>query len=115
MGYKPMSYRYLGRALLIFIVLLFYSDAAPAFESIFRLPCTIAYSGQPPIETSCELQRSVSQGLLVEKIKTPNGRVFIIQNDKSDAEAWYLNRQRAAKTSDQPITCYQSQQVKLCL
>lgn len=110
-----MSCCFLGRALPIFVALLFYSDAAPAFESLFRLPCTIAYSGQPPIETNCELQRSKSQGQLVEKIKTPNGRIFIIQNDKSDAEAWYLDRQRAAKTSDQPITCYQNQQVKLCL
>lgn len=99
-----MSYRLLGRALPIFVVLLFYSDAAPAFESLFRLPCTIAYSGQPPIETNRELQRSISQGLLVERIKTPNGRVFIIQNDESDAKEWYLDRQQATKTSDQPIT-----------
>jgi hypothetical protein len=110
-----MSYRSLGRALPIFIVLLFYSNTAPAFETRFTLPCTITYSGQPPIETSCELQRSMSQGLLVEKIKTPNGKVFIIQNDQSDAEEWYLDHQRAAEISDQPITCYQNQQVKLCL
>lgn len=110
-----MSYRLLRRALPIFVALLFYSDPAPGFESLFRLPCTIAYSGQPPIETSCELQRSISQGLLVDKIKTPNGRIFIIQNDKSNAEEWYLDHQRAAEISDQPITCYQNQQVKLCL
>ena len=102
-------------ALPITIVSLFYTHAASAFEATFELPCMISYNGQPPISTRCITSVSISQGVTVEKVKTPNGRMFIIKNNQSDIDEWYLNSERAVKTSDEPNTCYKNQQVEVCL
>ena len=91
------------------------SDTALAFEATFKLPCMIVYAGKLPISTLCIASISMSNGMTIEKVKTPNDRTFIIENDKPGMGAWYLDHERAVKVSDEPNTCYQNQQVKICL
>lgn len=102
-------------ALSITMVSLFCTNDAFAFEATFKLPCTISYHSKPEIATFCIVNISVSQGVMVERVKTPNGRAFIIANDNTQVDEWYLNHERAVKVSDEPSACYQNQQVKICL
>ena len=101
-------------ALPLAMVSLFYANEAPAFKSTFKLPCMIFYTGKSPIATNCLADISDSQGVIVETVKTQNGHEFLIEKDNSSTQRWYLNRQ-PAMISDEPNTCYQNQEVKLCL
>jgi hypothetical protein len=110
-----MSHQRLGTALPIFAVLLFCGDAARAFEAESKLPCLISYDGKPSIEVTCLVTIRISKGIVVETAQTPNGRIFIIANDKSDSNKWYLDHVTAMKTSGEPISCYRNDRVQICL
>ena len=101
-------------ALLIATVSLFYANAASAFKSTFKLPCMLSYNGEPPISTHCVMSIDASQRAVVEIVSTANGRRFIIESHKADIDEWYLDHERAVKVSDEPITCYENREVKLC-
>lgn len=105
----------LGTAFLIFAILLFCSGAAPSFEGKFKLPCMISYNGQQSLVVECMVTINISDGHVVELAETPNGRSFIITNDKFDASKWYLDHETAVKTSDEPDPCYRNDRVKVCL
>lgn len=105
---------WLNTALPVIIALLCYTNAALAFDAIFKLPCSISYNGKPPITTDCTASIRMSQEVVVATIKTPNGKTFNIENNISDIDEWYLNHERAEKVSEEPNTCYQNQQVKIC-
>jgi hypothetical protein len=109
-----MSHRRLGPASIIFTILLFYSGVATAFEAEFRLPCMIDYRGKPEIVVTCLVRIHISKEIAVETVKTPNGGTFIIENDKSDTNKWYLDHATAVKTSDEPISCYRNDRVQIC-
>jgi len=101
-------------ALLIATVSLVCANAASAFKSTFKLPCLLSYNGEPPISTRCVVSIDASQRAVVEIVSTANGRRFIIENHKADIDRWYLDHKRAIKVSDEPITCYENHEVKLC-
>ncbi len=101
-------------ALLIATVSLLYPNAASAFKSTFKLPCMLSYNGKPPISTHCVASIDVSQRAVVEIVSTANGRRFIIENHKADIDEWYLDHERAVRISDEPITCYENREIKLC-
>ena len=86
-----------------------------AFDATYNLPCIVDYNGKPPITTSCLTDINNSRGTIVETIKTHNGKSFIIENNKSDDHEWYIDRKPAERISEEPYTCYQSREVKLCL
>jgi hypothetical protein len=103
------------RALAIPLVLYLSCTTAEAgSQSLFRLPCTISYDGRASIATNCMLTSSMSQGSMVQRVQTPNGKTFILENDPSDNGKWYLDHEPAVKISEEPNPCYQNQQVKLC-
>ena len=54
---------------------------------------------------------SMSQGML-RIVKTPDGKIFRIENDNTGK--WLLNRKRAIKTSDEPHPCYRNPEVEIC-
>ena len=89
-----------------------YVHAAPASKSTFRLPCMIVYDEQTPISTNCLITVELSGDVMIEKVTTGNGRSFKIE--KRNSAQWYLNHQTAIKISDEPNTCYQNRQVKVC-
>jgi hypothetical protein len=47
--------------------------------------------------------------------KTPNGKTFVIENDKFDASKWYLDHGAAVETSGEPLHCYRNDRVQVCL
>ena len=98
----------------ILLVVLSYTHALAGSESLFKLPCTISYNGNPPIETNCIVRSSMSQGFMVDTVQTPNGKTFILENDQSDTDKWYLNHQAAVKVSGEPNPCYQNTTVSIC-
>jgi hypothetical protein len=110
-----MSHRRLGTALSIFAALIFYGDAAAGFEVEFKLPCFITYNEKPSIVVTCLVTIITSKDLVVETVKTPNGKMFIIANDKTDPNKWYLDHATAVKTSDEPLPCYRNDRVQICL
>src|SRR5271170_2873700 len=89
------------------------SAAVAGSQSLFKLPCTISYDGGASITTNCLVTRSASQGKIVSRVQTPNGRILILENDPSD-EKWYLDHRAALKVSEEPNPCYQSEQLKVC-
>ena len=99
----------------ITLFFLIYVTVASASDFAYKLPCIISYDGKPPITTNCIATIGISQGVVVETVKTPNGRTFITENDPSNLDEWYLDHDRAVKVSSEPITCYQNKQVKICL
>lgn len=101
-------------ALLITTVSLLYPNPASAFKSTFKLPCMLSYNGKPPISTHCVASIDASQRAVVDIVSTSNGRRFIIENHKADIDEWYLDHERAVRISDEPITCYENREVKLC-
>jgi len=109
-----MSCRRLITASVIITGSLVYMYAASAFDAMYKLPCSISYDGKPIITTNCMMSMRISKEVMVATIKTPNGRTFIIENDIADVNGWYLNHKRAEKVSDEPNTCYQNTQVKIC-
>jgi hypothetical protein len=50
---------------------------------------------------------------MAELVQTPNGKTFVLENDPSDGK-WYLDHKAAVMVSDEPIPCYQNEQLKLC-
>jgi hypothetical protein len=96
-------------------LLAFGTTAVADSASLFWIPCTVAYNESSPIATDCEVTRNVSGGHVIARVRTRNGKRFLLQNDgSSDNTKWYLNHERVTLTSEQPITCYQNDQVKLC-
>jgi hypothetical protein len=109
-----MTHRRLDTALPMLVVLLFCGHMAAGFEGEFKVPCTIAYNGFPPIETNCIIRSSIIQEFALHRVETPNGKAFILENDKADTSKWYLNHQVAVKTSDEPEPCYRNNEVQIC-
>lgn len=101
-------------ALVITVACLLNAHVAPAFEATYKLPCIISYNGRPPISTNCLATIRMSRGVVAETVQTLNGRMFIIGNNKSDMDVWHLDHKQAVKMSDEFITCYQNQEVKIC-
>lgn len=89
------------------------ATASSAFHAIYDLPCMISYDGQIPITTTCLVNVEASNDVYYETIRTRNGKSFVIQ--KTDLAKWYLDHEQAIKVSDEPNTCYQNRQVKICL
>ena len=100
---------------LALIMLLFPVNSALAFKATYNLPCMVSYDGRPPITTICVADITSTGGMTLETLKTPNGKRFIIENAPSDAREWYIDHKPAVKVSEEPYTCYQSREVKLCL
>lgn len=88
--------------------------AAAGSQSLFKLPCTISYDGGASIATHCLVKNSASQGSVIERVQTPNGKIFILENDRVDHEKWYLDHKVAVKVSDEPDPCYQNEKLTLC-
>jgi hypothetical protein len=109
-----MTHHRFATALPILVVLLFCGHTASGFEGEFKVPCTIAYNGFPPIETNCMVRSRIIQELTLDIVETPNGKAFILENDKADTSKWYLNHQVAVKTSDEPEPCYRNNEVQIC-
>ena len=106
------------RLLLIMVVLsatIFIAggEAALAFQAIYQLPCAIFYPNEAPIVVTCVASIKASGKSWIEFVQTKNGRSFIIEKDGS--AQWYLNHKPSQKVSDEPNTCYQNREVKLCL
>jgi hypothetical protein len=87
-------------------------SATLAFQSAYRLPCMIFYRGAAPITTNCVVNITATGNSWIETVKTENGRKFIIHKD--GAERWYLDHELSDKVSDEPNTCYQNRELKLC-
>jgi hypothetical protein len=108
-----MSRPWLSATFPILVLLLFQTHSASG-ESLFRVPCAISFNGSPPIETNCLVRSSMVHGLMVERVQTPNGKTFILENDISNSGEWYLNHQRATKVSDERNPCYRNAIVQIC-
>ena len=100
-------------AAIAIITLLVHATAVLAFQATYRLPCMISYDGRMPITTTCLVNIGVTGDRWLETVKTENGRAFVIE--KTNTTQWYLDHERAVKVSDEPNTCYQSLQVRVCL
>jgi hypothetical protein len=72
------------------------------------------YNGFPPIETNCMVRSSILQEFAIDIVETPNGKAFILENDKADTNKWYLNHQVAVKISNEPEPCYRNNEVQIC-
>src|SRR5215469_14251189 len=110
-----MCYRRLGKALIVFGVLIFPVNFTLGFEGVFKLPCLISYHNKVPFIVNCTVTININTEHVVEMARTPNGKAFIIENDKLDTGKWYLNHEVAIMTLYQPETCYRNAEVKLCL
>jgi hypothetical protein len=102
-------------AIATLIILSMYATAAFAYRATYWLPCSISYKGKPPVMTHCLADIESSQRRVLETIKTRNGKAFIIQHDNSAGDEWYIDHAPATRISDEPSTCYQNEEVKLCL
>jgi hypothetical protein len=89
----------------------FWSDNVQAYESLFKIPCSISYKRDPAVHMDCLVRSSMSQGML-RIVTTPDGKTFRIEDD--DTGQWFLNHKRAIKTSDEPHDCYKNPQVEVC-
>jgi hypothetical protein len=87
---------------------------AAGSQSLFKLPCTISYNGSPLIETDCEVSSTLERGYIVERVRTPNGKSFILESSRSETDEWHLNHQTATKVSDEPKPCYRNRSVEIC-
>ena len=96
------------------LVAVFCTNAVADPASLFRIPCTVSYNESSPITTDCELTRSVSGAHVIARVRTRNGKSFVLHNNKLDNTKWYLNQKRATLISEEPIRCYQNEQVTLC-
>jgi hypothetical protein len=105
----------LGAALLILVAILRCGNAALGFEGDLKLPCMISYNGKSPFIVTCTVIISVSKSYLTEIAKTPNGGMFIIENDKLDSGKWYLDHEPAVRTSGEPNPCYRNSHVQICI
>jgi hypothetical protein len=81
----------------------------------FMVPCTIIYEEHSAITTSCLITLHKFDHMVLEIVRTPNGRQFILEDFVSDSDSWYLNHKPAVMTSEGLHPCYQNQQVTLCL
>jgi hypothetical protein len=104
----------LRAALAIPLIVVFWTNASAGSQSLFKLPCMISYNGSPSIATDCEVSSTLERGYTVERVRTPNGKSFILENGKSEIDEWYLNHQKATKVSDEPNPCYRSALVEIC-
>ena len=104
------------RSIATFVALLGIGVSFPAAmagsQSLFKLPCTISYDSGTSIATNCLVNSS--QGSMIERVQTPNGKFFVLENDPSDHAKWYLDHKSAVKVSEEPNPCYQNQQLKVC-
>jgi len=105
----------LGTALFILGGLLCYGYPSSSFDGRFKLPCMIIYNGKPPFVVTCEVRINVIERHVLKLARTPNGRTFVIENDKVDASKWYLDHEAAVQTSGEPIACYRNDRVQVCL
>jgi hypothetical protein len=87
---------------------------AAGSQSLFKLPCQISYNGNPSIETECEVSSTLERGYTVARVRTPNGKSFILESSRSETDEWYLNHQTATKVSDEPKPCYRNRSVEIC-
>ena len=110
-----MLHRSSSTALAISLVVYWSCMAAVAgSQSLFRVPCTISYDGGELIATNCMVTSRLSQGFLVQKVQTPNGKTFILEKGRFDNGEWYLDHEISVKISDEPNPCYQNKRLKLC-
>ena len=87
---------------------------AAGSQSLFKLPCQISYNGSPAITTECEVSSTLERGYTVERVRTPNGKSFILESGRSETDEWHLDHLRATKVSDEPNPCYRSALVEIC-
>lgn len=97
-----------------FSIPLIVAFCAAGAQSLFRLPCMISSNGSPSIATDCEVSSTLERGYIVERVRTPNGKTFILESNRSETDEWYLNHQKATKVSDEPNPCYRSASVEIC-
>jgi hypothetical protein len=105
----------LSTAVLIITAFFCYGRAATGFEGNFKLPCLIYYNKKLPVAVTCAVMVTLEKGHIIELAKTPNGKTFVIENDKSDSDKWYLDHEPAVETSGEPASCYRNSQVRVCL
>ena len=101
----------LGIALAIPLIAVF---CAAGSQSLFKLPCQISYDGSPSIETECKVSSTLEHGYVVERVRTPNGKTFILESNRSETDERYLNHLKATKVSDEPNPCYRNRSVEIC-
>jgi hypothetical protein len=90
------------------------SEAAHGFEMLDKRPCTIAYNRGLPVHMDCLVRSSMSQGVLVEIVRTPDGKTFRIENTSADIDKWFVNRKRAIKSGTEARPCYTISQIEIC-
>src|SRR5262245_52514188 len=110
-----MCNRRFGIALIVLGALIFPVNSTFGFEGSFKLPCMVSYDNKVPFVVSCAVTIHIKEGHVVEMVKTPNGKFFIIENGAVDSSKWYLNHKAAIITASEPKPCYSNAEVKVCL
>jgi hypothetical protein len=92
---------------------LFLSGSAQAYESLMKMPCSVADRHSPPVHMQdCLIRSSMAQGVVLWVVTTPDGRRFRIENDERNLNRWRVNGAAAKETFNG--TCYESRQVSVC-
>jgi hypothetical protein len=114
-----MRYQRLGATLIVLIALISSITplpAEPAKEGRFRTPCEIFYRGKAPFNVICEVTIGAIEGYVVESAKTPNGKAFVIENERFDHNKWLLDHKKAVFTSKDKNSkfCCKNYEVEIC-
>jgi hypothetical protein len=117
-----MRYQRLGATLIVLIALIFWTTPSPAGapspakEGSFRTPCEIFYRGKAAFVVICKITINATEGHVVELARTPNGKAFVIKNERSNHNEWLLDQEKAVFTSKDKESkfCCKNAEVEIC-
>ena len=90
-----------GRLFILVGALSLWGSDGLAYESLYKDEnCTIGRTSGAPVHTTCVVRMSMSQGVGLYVIKTPDEKVFRVENSERARDQWQVNRQPAKATYD---------------
>jgi hypothetical protein len=99
------------------LLLFFCAARAEAYDRLWRDDqCSLQQPGRPPVHMSCIVQSSMSQGVRLLIVTTPDERRYEIRNTEADLDRWFIDERPATERLQGRFgVCYSTSELKICL